>query len=625
MAEKLTTIPLSSLRQSAANIRKTNFRLDLEELAASIAAHGLIQNLTVRPVRTNSKKHAAGYEVVAGGRRLAALKLLVKRRRIAKDFAVPCKVVAHDDATEVSLAENTVRTPLHPADQFDAFAELQAQGLGVEEIAARFGISPKTVQQRLKLAVVSPRIMAVYREGDMTLDQLTAFTLTDNHEAQEHVWFESGSYDRHPQTLRRALTRTLVEGSDRRARFVGAEAFEAAGGAIIRDLFQSEDEGYFTDSQLLDRLVADKLAAEADKVKAESWGWVETMTEIDYAYLSQFRRIPPTEVELSKKEEARLSKCCERHDALIEDLEDDAPDDVMAELDRLDAEIQTLSRKKEQWSDEDRARSGAVISLDYHGKVCVTRGLAREETSNARTRRNGAAKHGATAEGGQPKSNGAVSERLLEDLTAHRTAALRAVLAGQAPTALRALTYVLVSRIFFGLTGESCVDIRAHSVDLKPSAEGIGESKAVEALAQRHQDLLGRLPEPDRLWAWLVGQSDATVLEILAYCVAVTVNAVRRKGDGHRQARFDQADMLADAVGLDMTDWWEPTGDLYLNRVSKGQIVAVVSEAVSSEAGESLRPMKKDAMASKAGELLAGKGWLPEVLRPVEVPLAETA
>ncbi len=191
MAEKLMTIPLSSLRRSSANIRKTDTTRDLEELAASIAAHGLLQNLTVRPVSGNGKKRATAFEVVAGGRRLAALKLLAKRKRIAKGFPVACRVIADDSAAEVSLAENVVRTPLHPADQFDAFSNLHAQGLGIEEIAARFGIPPKTVQQRLKLAAVSPKIMAVYRSGDMTLDQLVAFTLTDDHDVQEHVWFDN--------------------------------------------------------------------------------------------------------------------------------------------------------------------------------------------------------------------------------------------------------------------------------------------------------------------------------------------------------------------------------------------------------------------------------------------------
>jgi len=625
MAEELMKIPLSNLRRCAGNVRKTDVTRDLEELAASIAAHGLLQNLTVRPAGAKGANPADDYEVIAGGRRLAALKLLAKRKQVASDLPVPCRVIAHDDAVEVSLAENVVRTPLHPADQFDAFSKLHGHGLGIEEIAARFGTTPKIVQQRLKLAAVSPKLMAAYRAGDMTLDQLMAFTLTDDHATQERVWFDGGSMDRYPQTLRRLLTRSLVDGSDRRARLVGADAYEAAGGVIVRDLFRTDDDGYFTDSQLLDRLAAEKLGLEAEKVKAEGWAWVEAMTEVDYAYLSQFRRVPPTEVELSKKDAARLSRCCERYDELIAYLEDDAPEEINADVDRLTAEIETLSRKKEQWSDEDKVRAGAVITLDYHGKVCVTRGLARENGSEARNRRKTTQQEGTRADDEQARSNGRFSDPLLEDLTAHRTAALRAVLAGKPGTALRALAHLLILRTFFGFTGEGCVDIRTSIVDLRPSAEGIGESTAVATLATRHTALLGRLPEPDKLWAWLGEQPDDAVLEFLAYGVAITVNAVRRKGESHGEVRFEHADMIGQAVGLDMADWWEPSGDRYLNRMSKAGIIAAVSEAVSPEAGENIRSMKKDAMAAKAEKLLAGKRWLPEVLRPVEAPMAETA
>ena len=185
--------------------------------------------------------------------------------------------------------------------------------------------------------------------------------------------------------------------------------------------------------------------------------------------------------------------------------------------------------------------------------------------------------------------------------------------------------HVLVSRTFFGFTGETCVDIRANIVDLRSSAEGIGESKAVAALAARHQGWLDRLAEPDRLWSWLGEQTEKTLLELLAYCVAVSVNAVRRKSDSYMQERFDQADMLAEATNLDMADWWEPTSERYLNRVSKALIMIAASEAVSPQAAENLRQMKKDAMASRAEELLARKRWLPEALRLSPVSLTDSA
>jgi ParB family chromosome partitioning protein len=607
------TIPLSKLRRSPDNIRKTNAIGGLDELAASIAALGVLQNLTVRATASTGKK-APTYEVVAGGRRLAALKLLAKKKRIAAGYPVPCRILADDDATEVSLAENVVRAPLHPADQFEAFSKLQAEGHGTEEIAARFGIPPKTVQQRLKLAAVSPRLMDVYRAGDMTLDQLVAFTITDDHEAQERVWFESPSFDRQPASLRRMLTRSLVDGSDRRARYIGAAAFEAAGGTVVRDLFRPDDDGYFSDSQLLDRLVSERLNDEAETIRAEGWSWVETVPELDYAYLSSFRRIPPTEVDLSAEEEARLETLAGRHDELIAELDDDPPAGVVEEIDRISAELDALSRKREEWSDEDKARAGAVVSLDYHGTVCVTRGLSKEK-AKARVPVRDAEESGSGAEDNAPQRTRTLSDSLIEDLSAHRTAALREVVAGSPQVALTALLYTLVLRVCFRSADDACADIRPTLVDLRPSADGIGESMAVAAMTARHHAWSERLPDVEDLWSWLAAQSDETRLELLAHCTAASINAVRRRYDGPASSRFAQADRLAVAAGLDMADWWEPTKDRYLGRVSKTFITAAVAEAVSPQAAENIEGMKKDAMALRAEELLTGSRWLPEVLR----------
>jgi ParB family transcriptional regulator, chromosome partitioning protein len=224
-------IPLSKLIPSPANVRKTRAATVIAELAASIKAHGLLQNLQVRPAE------GGRFEVIAGKRRLAALKRLAKNKDIEKLVDIPCHVLDAQDAAEISLAENVMRLPMHPADQFEAFHALAESGKGPEEIAARFGCSPATVRQRLKLASVSPRLIKVYRAGDMDLDQLMAFTVSDDHAAQEAAWFKQPEWNRDPATVRRVLTSAHVEASDRRVRFVGIEAYVAAGGALLRDLF----------------------------------------------------------------------------------------------------------------------------------------------------------------------------------------------------------------------------------------------------------------------------------------------------------------------------------------------------------------------------------------------------
>ncbi len=157
----------------------------------------------------------APFEVPAGGRRFRALELLVKQKRMVKTQPVPCVVRDEGIAEEDSLAENVQRVALHPLDQFRAFRTLRDASLGEEEIAARFFVSVNAVKQRLKLAAVSPKLLDLYAEDEMTLEQLMAFTVTDDRARQEQVWENlSGSYNKEPYFIRRQLTESAIRASD---------------------------------------------------------------------------------------------------------------------------------------------------------------------------------------------------------------------------------------------------------------------------------------------------------------------------------------------------------------------------------------------------------------------------
>src|SRR3984957_1869654 len=309
---KIRMIPLTALVPSPANVRKTGAMNGIEELAASIEAHGLLQNLQVREA-ANGK-----FEVVAGGRRLAALKLLAKRKALSKDAPVGCNVLSGEDASEISLAENEMREAMHPADQFEAFKALTDAGHGPEDIAARFGVTPTVVRQRLKLGAVSPKLMTLFRQGEMSLDTLTAFTITDDHDRQERVWDGLPSFQRSRERILQALSEGQIPSDDRRAQFVGTEAYEAAGGTIIRDLFDEEGGGFFADAPLLDRLASEKLQAAGEKVRGEGGRWVSVAVDFDHAAASSMRRVFPKAVPLSGKERKQLNKLQLRYDALCE-------------------------------------------------------------------------------------------------------------------------------------------------------------------------------------------------------------------------------------------------------------------------------------------------------------------
>jgi ParB family transcriptional regulator, chromosome partitioning protein len=195
-------IPFNKLLLSQSNVRRIKAGISVEELADDIARRGLLQGLTVRAVVDASGIETGMFEVPAGGRRYRALELLVKRKLLAKTAPVPCVVKSADDpvpAEEDSLAENVQRAPLHPLDQFRAFLSLREKGQSEEEIAATFFVSAQVVKQRLKLASVSPKLLDVYGEDGMTLDQLMAFTVSADHERQEQVFERlAQSYDKQP-------------------------------------------------------------------------------------------------------------------------------------------------------------------------------------------------------------------------------------------------------------------------------------------------------------------------------------------------------------------------------------------------------------------------------------------
>ena len=165
-----------------------------------------------------------------------AMALLAERKRLAANAPIPCRRVADEHAIDTSLAENEDRKALHPADAYEAFAALHddGKGLGAEEIAARFGVSAHTVRQRLRLGTVSPAVLAAYRDDKLTLDHVMAFTVTEDHAAQERAYTELQDWQRTPAAIRRVLTQASVPAHDPRVLLVGLDAYQAAGGHLVR-------------------------------------------------------------------------------------------------------------------------------------------------------------------------------------------------------------------------------------------------------------------------------------------------------------------------------------------------------------------------------------------------------
>ncbi len=634
-------VPLNKLKKSPRNARKTpHSEAHIEALAASIAAKGMLQNLVVEPEANADGAPTGSYFVTIGeGRRLAQM-LRMKRKQIKKSEPIRCVLDTENDATEISLDENVTREAMHPADQFERFRELaENRGWGAEEIAARFGVTAHVVRQRLRLGAISPKLMQVYRDGGLSLDQLMAFAITEDHDLQEQV-FDNLSYTREPWIIRRDLTKANVEASDRRARFIGADAYAEAGGTIIRDLFTEDRGGYFEDAALLDRLVIAKLEGIAAEVQAaEGWKWVSA--HIEYPHAHGMRRSYPHPVELSQEDAAAYDAAqeeLERLSAEWQDADVDLPDEVDQRFAALEAEIERIDAKRHAYDADEIARGGVFVILNHDGTVRIERGFIRAEDEAPEPEEADSATHevdGATVtedgeivgdagngEDAEPQAEDEdagdagkpLSDLLVRDLTAHRTLGLRLALGEQPDMALVAVVHALAAQTFYRGGEASCLEIRLTSAYLASHADGIEDTPAAKALADRHAGWASDVPrDVADLWAFVAGLDQASLMALLAHCASLTVNAVRVPWEQKPNARAT-VEKLASAVALDMTAHWTPTEKTYLGRVTKAHILAAVRDGVGDDAAERIAGLKKTEMAQAAEQLLAGTGWLPNVL-----------
>ena len=636
-------IPFNKLVLSQSNVRRVKAGVSIEELAEDIARRTLLHGLSVRSVLDAEGNETGMFEVPAGGRRFRALELLVKQKRMAKTQPVPCVVREDGLGEEDSLAENVQRVALHPLDQFRAFQTLREKGLGEEDIAARFFLTPAVVKQRLRLAAVCGKLLDIYAEDGMTLEQLMAFTVTSDHARQEQVWEAvSRSYNKEPYLIRRYLTEGAVRASDRRARFVQIEAYEAAGGVIMRDLFQHDDGGWLQDPALLDQLVAEKLQAEAETLREEGWKWIAIATDFPYGHAAGLRRISGEAVELTEEESASLVALQAEQNALEQQYcrADELPDEVDQRFCEIGTAIGAFENRPLRYDPAEIARAGIFVSIDGEGALHIERGFVRPEDEAPVEQAQGGdgdapetASAGSTVQravitiGGAPTGAEAdvpeedetirpLSDRLVTELTAHRTLALRDALANDPHVAFQAVLHALCLQAFYRYASNTCLEITAKSSGFSAQAPGLADSASAKAIETRHAQWAKQLPEaPAALWDALTAFDGDSQAALFAHCAGLTVNVVKEPWN-RRPDALAHGELLARTVDLDMAAaGWVPSVDNYLGRVPKARILEAVREAKGEHSAQLIDHLKKADMAKEAERLLEGTGWLPEPLR----------
>jgi ParB/RepB/Spo0J family partition protein len=269
----LMSLPLHKLLPSPWNPRSAFDKAAIAELADSIAAHGLLENLVVAP------GSFGGYLIVAGERRYRALKRLeAEGRWDPKAAAIPCRIVTgpEGELRALALVENLHRADLSPLDEaaaFQALMGLDNNRWTTKAIAEAIGKTPRHVQLRLELgAKLGPGPKKALAEGRITLAFARAMTNAPANDQDELVKSVEKGWLRTAADVRKNVYKGMVPVT--RAIF----PVDKYKGEIVDDL--ETGTRYFADCDAFMKL---QKAAATAKVKAleKEWAWV-TLT--DYFY-----------------------------------------------------------------------------------------------------------------------------------------------------------------------------------------------------------------------------------------------------------------------------------------------------------------------------------------------------
>ena len=595
------------------------------------------------------------YAVVAGGRRLAALKALAAEGVIPVNHPVPCRVDGSDTPPgELSLAENVVRVAMHPADQAEAFGRLAAGGASAAAIAARFGVSERVVAQRLRLGNAAPALLDAYRAGALDLDTVQAFAMTADPARQMAVYEElrTGHVRPSPWQVRRRLAEGRVPGSSALARFVGVEAYTAAGGALDRDLFADDDEGeglWFDDPKLLADLAMRRLRVAADEL-ATHWKWAEPVLDADWSTTARFGRVHPAPALPTDAERDALDRLEARLDALAQQdactAEESLEERSVAE--RIDA-IEAAVEARGLYSPEVRALAGCIVSIGEDGAMAVIRGLVRPEDVPAKPSApvNGAGPHGAGGPSGEaaqvnaarpdprisapartpPPADPEAEARkaagvgigLADDLRAIRTAHVKAQLACRFEAAFDLLLFHLARSVFGTGYDDGALDIAARPTPDAPAARANDPAfaKVNAGAAHLKVDRIGQplewLDQPaGEAFAELRAMSPLGKEYLFASCVARTLKGQLAFEPGARP----EVEATVARLDMDFARLYRPDAAFLFGRLRKDRLLAIARATLGEAWAAAHRNDRKAALAEAMEAAFAAGAAVPAGVSP---------
>ena len=652
MSERdISDIPLSQLELSPDNVRKTPADASaFTELKASIAAHGLLENLIARAMEPGPDG-TGRYAVIAGGRRLAAMQALAAEGALDEDHPVPCRMIGSImGAEEVSLAENSVRAAMHPADQVEAFRRLADAGSTAAAIAARFGVSIRTVEKRLRLGNAAPVLLEAYRAGEIDLETLMAFAVTTDQARQTAVWAAVSQQGYRPGAwqIKRLLTEDRVPATSAIARSVGVEAYEAAGGKIDRDLFAEEDERgiWFDDPDLLNKLAMDSLQVAARELETR-WKWAEARLDVDWSATATFGRVRPQPAEPTDEEKAEIERLRTRNGQLANMDDEDWTEELVEEAEgneeRLD-EIEATIEARAVYRREDIAIAGCIATIDNDGELKLIQGLVKPEDMPAREAgdpdaagQNDTGDEENTISGidaptfvaplassvdveAEARKEAGVGIGLADDLRAIRTAIVKSQLACDVEAAFDLLLFQLARSVFTSGYHDDALDIRAAETPDRPAMRvnddafgdvNVGEKHLEIDRAAQKLDWTG-LPDTEA-FAKLRALPERDKHILFASCVARTLKgqlAFEPKARPEVEATVARLDIdFAAAVRGNRDQVW--TADLLWSRLRKDRILAIARETLGETWAQAEAKQKKADIAKAIQDAFAHGDGIP--------------
>lgn len=510
---------LSQLRAGGAIDSRTRTREeDIDQLAASIHTLGLLQPLVVR-----SDLGSTQHEIVAGNRRFAAIQLLHSRGDWPADKLVDVRIASIGDtaAAMASMAENFTRTDLHPVEEFEAFARLKTEyDMADEAIAQSYGIPVREVQQRLALGgTLCREVREAWFNEEIDEKAAMVFTLEPDHAKQAELLakLSEGPYASvQAWQVRQALK---VDGDDStKLRFVGREAYVAAGGELVEDLFSNDGDARVLSPDILDQLVRAKMDEERQKLLALGWSWVKNAADVENTYLYPHA---PGERREDETVTARLAEI----DARLTELEekDTLTDEEDAEGDRLNEERDELQERQfvVAYTPEVMATAGCFLQFSRQGFSII---YGRVEPKGVEAARKAVETRTEATEKKKKAGGIALSNALAQSLSEQRTIAISRTIATQPQIALAA---AIASMTCEPSTPPLRFRTDGHHV---VSSSKIGRAKWATLFAQ------------------LVQLDVAALAEKFAEIAAQSVNVVVFNSE----AKVDGADALVDALPSDI-------------------------------------------------------------------------